>query len=275
MTVTRWGVAVGTDNEDEYLFDSTTDLGARHLSLLRHLFDPMSIDILHAAGVNAGARCLDLGTGAGSIARWMAERSSDGTVIALDKDTEQISDDTGIEVLRHDITQGLPVDGPFDVIHARLFLMHFPNRAEIVSQLVERLAPGGWLVVGDFHGSELPVLSVPSPGDAEFFRRMVALGHDVVSDAFGVSWDWAGEAPRHLMDAGLENVRATESRSTMTGGDPRSALALCLNRQVQPLMERAGATADEIARFHRLLVDPGMSAWFYRIAYTRGQRPTE
>ncbi len=38
----------------------------------------------------------------------------------------------------------------FDLIHARLVLIHIPAREAVLERLVTALRPGGWLVIEDF-----------------------------------------------------------------------------------------------------------------------------
>jgi hypothetical protein len=40
--------------------------------------------------------------------------------------------------------------GRFDLIHARLVLIHIPGREAVLERLVAALRPGGWLVIEDF-----------------------------------------------------------------------------------------------------------------------------
>ncbi|MGH2501120.1 MAG: class I SAM-dependent methyltransferase, partial [Ktedonobacterales bacterium] len=55
-----------------------------------------------------------------------------------------------MEVQRHDVTQDpLPPDR-FDLIHARLVLLHLPTADQVLRQLVEALKPGGWLLIEDY-----------------------------------------------------------------------------------------------------------------------------
>lgn len=109
--------------------------------------------------------------------------------MSVDLDTTHLTDLPGVEVHRHDINDGLPVDGPFDLIHARLVLMHIARRAEVVTMLVDALAPGGWLVIGDFSARERHVLSAPADADAELFDRIQDVGH-AMGVRTGVSMTW-------------------------------------------------------------------------------------
>jgi SAM-dependent methyltransferase len=68
-----------------------------------------------------------------------------------------------LEVRRHDIvTDPLP-EAAFDLIHARLVLIHLPQREEVLSRLVAALKPGGWLVDEEFDSS-VPSVRLVSNG---------------------------------------------------------------------------------------------------------------
>jgi SAM-dependent methyltransferase len=73
-------------------------------------------------------------------------------VLATDLDTrflESLADPT-IEVRQHDIVRdSLP--GPvFDLVHARLILVHLPERELGLANMAGALKPGGWLVCEEF-----------------------------------------------------------------------------------------------------------------------------
>ena len=55
-----------------------------------------------------------------------------------------------IEIQRHDIGTDPVPEQTFDLIHARLVLIHVPAREAALQQMVTALKPGGWLIVEDF-----------------------------------------------------------------------------------------------------------------------------
>lgn len=257
----------------EYVLDSSSELGRRQLHYTEVLLDRATTECLRVADVPPGGRCLDLGAGAGSITRRLAERAGpDGKVVAVDVNTDHLTEQPGVEVRRHDINDGVPPGGPFDVIHARLLLMHLPRRAEILRSLADALAPGGWLVTGDFSGPSLHVLSAPSEADAELFRRVHALAHEIVGRA-GVSYDWALEAGGHMAAAGLENIQSQSFSHTATGGGPGCLLSRNYVLQAEPRLLDGGIPAEDLRRYCDLLLDPEFRAWFYQFICTRGQKP--
>ena len=106
-----------------YLFEHTWDEERRRLDLLEAVFDPGTHESLGRLPLPGGARCLEVGAGAGSIARWLCERvGPGGRVVATDLETDFLESEAtnypGLEVLRHDIVaEDLPTG--FDVVHAR------------------------------------------------------------------------------------------------------------------------------------------------------------
>lgn len=103
------------------------------LELLQQIFDPITERRLEL--VQSGWRCLEVGAGRGSIARFLADRvGPTGAVIAADIDVGPLSDleATNLEVVRFDILSD-PFElvggaGSFDLVHARFLLQHLSDR---------------------------------------------------------------------------------------------------------------------------------------------------
>jgi SAM-dependent methyltransferase len=268
----RTPAAAQPEAMNEYIFDTGSELGHHHLDHLGKLLDAPTTWRLERRGLTPGMRCLELGAGSGSIANWLAARTRE--VVAVDIDTTQLYDVApGVEVHRHDLRDGLPVDGPFDLIHARLLLLHLPEREQILTRLVDALAPGGHLVLGDITGRPLDVVAVPEPADRDLWEKVQHLSHHVVSPARGVSWTWAGETPERMSAAGLVDVDVMQYSQTTAGGTDGCLLHRNLNQQAEPLLLAAGATQDELDRYRALMLDPRFRAWFYELLYTNARKP--
>ncbi|WP_158891634.1 class I SAM-dependent methyltransferase [Amycolatopsis anabasis] len=258
----------------QYLLDTGSELGREQMDHLERLLDGTTTACLDEIGIEPGRRCLDLGAGGGSITRWLAERTGPGgTVVSVDLDTGYLVPGPGIEVHRHDINDGLPVDGPFHLIHTRLLLMHLPRRADILRTLADALAPGGWLVIGEFSNRPRRVLSAPIRADRQLFNRVQDIGHNTVARAAGVSFTWAHEVDQHMAEAGLTNIHSLERSQTTTGGTTGCLLNRNYVRQLEAPLLRAGITGEELARYRDLMLDPRFRAWFYQFVCTRGQKP--
>lgn len=257
----------------DYLFDTGSDLGKQHVTYLELLLDEPTVGCLEATGAGPGQRCLDIGAGGGSITRWLARKT--GSVVAVDLDVDHLEAGDGVVVHRHDINDGLPDEGPFDLIHARLVLTHLPRRQEIFGWLVDALAPGGWLVLGDFTDRPLRVLAAPKTSDRALWARMQYLSHGVVSPAAGISWSWAHETADRMAAAGLTDINGIEYSRTTVGGDVACLLHANLNEQAEPALRQAGATTEELTRYRELMRDPGFRAWFYQFVCTRGRKSVD
>src|SRR5438093_11116540 len=76
-----------------YLLEHDWEREPLRLRLLEQHADPTSARRLEATGVRAGWRCLEVGAGHGSIARWLASQvAPSGSVVALDLETSLLSE---------------------------------------------------------------------------------------------------------------------------------------------------------------------------------------
>jgi predicted O-methyltransferase YrrM len=74
------------------LADVEADAELERLHLLEAGCDPGTIRCLETIGVTAGWRCLEVGAGAGSIARWLAQRVGPaGQIVAVDIDPRYLT----------------------------------------------------------------------------------------------------------------------------------------------------------------------------------------
>jgi ubiquinone/menaquinone biosynthesis C-methylase UbiE len=139
-----------------YLLDNASEKAVPRMDILARLFDATTHRALERAGVASGWRCLEVGGGGGSIARWLAERVKPaGHVLCTDLDTRIIEQGraaapANLEVVQHDIAVDPLPAAAFDLIHARLVLIHVIERERALERMVGALKPGGWLVIEDF-----------------------------------------------------------------------------------------------------------------------------
>jgi SAM-dependent methyltransferase len=139
-------------DEEGYLLDNRQSEAGERLRALSELFDPSTFRHIERLGIARGWHCWELGAGGPTVAAWLAGRVGvEGSVLATDIDLSWMvgPGPRTYEVRHHDVGAEAPPPGPFDLIHARLVLVHVPRRAEVVAELVEVLRPGGWLLVED------------------------------------------------------------------------------------------------------------------------------
>ena len=199
MGVLGLDVEVVAVPESPYLMNNMHPETGERFEGLERTLDPISISHLDRVGVEPGARCLEIGTGGGSIARWLAAQvGAEGKVVAVDLDTRWFQHDGSpqLEVRELDVVSGPIPDGPWDLIHERLVLQHVPARLEVLDQLVARLAPGGWLVLEDFDTGEVRTTDRAGPNH-ELIVRMATAFNRLLAERGGAN-NFAADAWRHL-----------------------------------------------------------------------------
>jgi SAM-dependent methyltransferase len=186
-------------------------------SALAELYDATTIRHLQGIGVDHGWRCWEIGAGPGSIARWLAGQCGpDGSVLATDIDTRFLdqSAHANLTVRRHDIVMDPPPGECFDLIHARLVLVHLPEREKVLDRMIAALKPGGWLLAEEFDSfSQLPA---PERYPWEIALKSAAAMRQVMVGR-GVNAGFGRALAGHLRTRGLEGISA-EGRMLMTQG---------------------------------------------------------
>jgi SAM-dependent methyltransferase len=200
----------------------------RRLASAEEILDPSTFRHLDTIGIATGMRCLEVGGGGGSVARFMADRvGPGGFVLVTDIDTRLLDgcDAPNIEVRTHNIRTD-PLDGDFDVIHARLVLEHLPERLPVLAKLVALLRPGGWVLIEDGDcsgGRHLPAArQFVFPERLRTNMRHVFRALDALGAATGMNPEFGRELPRHLVEAGLEDVDAEVCARLVRGATSRA-----------------------------------------------------
>jgi SAM-dependent methyltransferase len=211
-----------------YVLDNADAIASRRMDALSRLYDPGTQRALLCAGIAAGWHCLEVGGGGGSIARWMADRvGAQGSVLCTDIDPRHIgpSGVPNLHVVRHDaVVDELP-GGTFDLAHARLVLLHIPERAAVLEKMVAALKPGGWLVIEDFDATAI----LPDPGANERERRIeTAEAFRAYMMRIGVDGRFGRSLYGRFKGLGLSNV-SMEGRVMMWDGENGGADLMRIN----------------------------------------------
>jgi SAM-dependent methyltransferase len=239
--------------DNEYVL--TKDWPGEHerLGLLEATVDELSIAAIRAAGFRPGARCLDVGAGSGSIARWFARATGDpSSVVATDVDVRLLAplQDEGVRVLEHDVAVDDLPPRSFDVIHCRSVLEHLAGRDEVVGRLVEWLAPDGVLVLVDC--TSFPIASSQHP----VYRDAMQAWVDVLA-LTGTSYDWARTFPTPLRRHGCRDVGTRVTTPVLRGGAPTARFwSLTLETLRERIVAAELLTGEALDAAQRLLEDP-------------------
>ncbi len=194
--------------------DAQVRLEQERLLTLARVIDPSTQAVLTPL-VQPGWRCCDVGSGAGTVVRWLAERvGPEGHVTSLDVDTRfQPGSHGNVDVRQVDVTAEPIGDGEFDLVHARGVLQHLAQREAVLAAMVEAAAPGGWVVATDTDWIQFDAQDIPEPF-ATFSSTL--RGHSV--QQHGYDGDWGRRLVPAFRAAGLVDVDASGVTWTMHGG---------------------------------------------------------
>lgn len=170
--------------------------------------EPITGSVLSRAGLSPGMRCLDLGCGPGEVMRLMAERvGPDGQIVGVDVDGK-----LGREALSILLSKGyrqcsfiegsvesleqIDRDG-FDMVFARLLLMHLDDPIPALRKMYGRMRPGGRIVVQDYYFSAMDSYPIVEPLD-EFKKAFLG-----VYDKTGRETRMGIKLPGFFIEAGI------------------------------------------------------------------------
>jgi ubiquinone/menaquinone biosynthesis C-methylase UbiE len=177
---------------DDYVLGRTAEEHERLRDQAR-MWEPATARLLDRVRLGSGARCVDVGCGPGETMRLLAERvGPGGEVVGVDVDAAlgaQALD--ALHAAGHRQCRFEPLDvqtdaampgAPFDLVFARLLLLHVDDPVAVLRRLWDWVAPGGHLVVQDC--DLLASYVVPEFALVEEFRRVAldtfrAAGRDI------------------------------------------------------------------------------------------------
>ena len=226
------------------------------LDALARTLDPVSTDFLSQFGVCDGWRCLEVGGGSGSLARWLAQRAAPaGVVVSTDVDLRFHQPAEGVlEVRQHDITRDPLPDAAFDLTHARGVLQHIPARELALARMVGATRPGGWIVIEDADFTPFLEQDLPEPF-GKVARAMAELSTRAQRDGrFGLRV--AGLYRQH----GLTDITARGHVWTMRGGTDSAEWWVKAMEHTEAILAAVGAaTAAEVRAAVAQAREPGFA----------------
>ncbi|MGW5344016.1 class I SAM-dependent methyltransferase [Streptomyces sp. NPDC004050] len=236
------------------------------------VYDPFTCARLRSLGVGPGWRCLEAGAGTGTVARWLADEAGADEVVALDRDTGRLAPLAGprLRVREADLTRlaAEPDLGTFDLVHSRFVLMHLPERRDVVRALVERLNPGGCLVVSD-------AADVPDPADRHSaYRRTLDAMWRTLAETIGTDVTAVRAHPHVLRAAGLEGVAAELVCPPLTAGAPLAAFWRGTWERMRPDLLAGRLDAATLDGALAYLASPALAELGPGMLTVWGRRPT-
>jgi 2-polyprenyl-3-methyl-5-hydroxy-6-metoxy-1,4-benzoquinol methylase len=245
--------------ESSYVFANSQHLQEmERLQTIEKVFDPGSHRRLLATGLTSGWRCLEVGAGAGSVMRWMADIVGEsGRVVAVDVDTSFIkkSKPSNVEVLSEDIRHLALENNSFDLIHARFVLIHLPDFRVALSQMLNLLKPGGWIVLEepDFAAARAIV------GNPEALQSVHRVNQAIVQMFANKGLDYAlgVKLPAILQRLGLQNLTVENDTPLSHGGcGMATVMKMSAMQLAKNYIATGQATDDDIKQYCQFADDP-------------------
>jgi SAM-dependent methyltransferase len=255
---------------EEYLLDNQQVEAGQRFDALSVLFNPSTFRHAQALGLAPGWRVWEVGAGSPSVPAYFTEQvGAKGYVLATDIDTSWLDTGTpGYEIRRHDVGSEPPPAGPFDLVHARLVLVHVPARGQALTTMVAALRPGGWLLLEEADPALQPLVCPDESGAEQELANKVKRGFRTLLAQRGVDLAYGRTLPRLLRDAGLIQVKA-DAYFPM-GGPACTELERATVEQVREPLIAAGIATETELRAHLfnvatdrldLATSPMVTAW--------------
>ena len=194
-------------------------------------------------------------------------------MLATDLDLRWLPDERrGWQTSVHDVVNDEPPPGDFDLIYARLVLVHLSQRERVLASLVRSLRPGGWILIEDFDQVLTGVTEPATAGAASALRIQCAMTELLVQR--GADLAYARRLPDLLRGLGLSNVNGEGRVLFAAGGSAASRLLKANYRQVgDQLVDSGLCTRAELSAALEQLDDPGCGVPMSMMVSAWGRRP--
>jgi SAM-dependent methyltransferase len=233
----------------QYIFESNREDKELHrLRMIEAARDSSTIQLLERTGINHGWRCLELGPGGGSMLKWIGEKvGTAGLVVGVEKKPVYLQ---AFSSPLYDIREGdflrIGLDGAFDLVYGRYFLIHNRNNLEYLRKIHGLLNTNGYAVFEE-----------PDFTSAKLLNDHSNTSHHRVNSAickmfvdYGLDPGYGLHLPQNLHYAGFQIVEAHTTIHLCEGNSPIANLmaesALVLSEEYQ---KTGKANADDILRY--------------------------
>ncbi|MGX5181842.1 methyltransferase domain-containing protein [Streptomyces avermitilis] len=196
---------------DGYLLDNRQPEAGQRYDAVAAVFDPTTFRHIEGFGIGSGWRCWEVGASGTSVISWLAKKvGPTGKVVATDTDTSCAASAARqpVEVRTHDVGVEEPPGEGFDLVHARLVLVHVPDQERALRSMVKALRPGGRLLLEDADLALQPLLCPDEHGPEQQLANRLRDGFRLLLAERGVDLSYGRKLPRLLRAAGLRRVEA-------------------------------------------------------------------
>ncbi|MBM0259529.1 class I SAM-dependent methyltransferase [Micromonospora sp. 4G55] len=234
-----------SDSADSYAL-GRSDAETRRLIMQHQLYGPFTRHFLTAAGITAGMKVLDVGSGAGDVALLLAELvGPQGRVVGVDTNAEILdraasrAQSAGWSTLafRQGDVLTLELDECFDAVVGRWVLQYIPNPGALLRRARGWLRPGGIVAF-----QEIDLSSPPRTYPAGPLHEQVLAWTTPPPGVPGPDREMGLKLFKVFLEAGLQAPQLR--RDVPVGGGPAwpgYAYLAATVRSLLPILERVGA----------------------------------
>jgi 2-polyprenyl-3-methyl-5-hydroxy-6-metoxy-1,4-benzoquinol methylase len=246
------------ENYGDKIFSQEMADEMNRLTLISETYDFMSQRQISALIAQPGTRCLDIGSGTGSMAEWLSIQPNVKEVVALDRFVHfleaRLSVSERLHIVQHDLNDD-DYYGEFDLIHIRFVLMHLRNRENLLKKISTWLKPGGWLVVSDFIHVSLQEVDDP------LFLKVISAMWQALINSIGTDKYWSHELNSQFQSLGLKNISTEVYLPSISKGAPMAEFWCLTWRSMRDrLLEISELDDQTLTVAENRLIQDGMNA---------------
>jgi SAM-dependent methyltransferase len=179
-----------------------------------------------------------------------------------------------VEIAQHNVALDPPPAGQFDLVHARLVLVHLPERDRALANMVSVLKPGGWLFVEDADPALQPKSCLEDLGAGQELANKLRADFRTLMAGRMVDLAYGRTLPRLLRGQGLLEVTAEASFPLAHPACLRLETAT-INLIREQLVAAGIATNDEVDRHLANVAAGELDLAQPPMIAARGRRPTQ
>lgn len=218
------------------------------LEIQSAFFEPLTRQTLLKAGVGKGMLCLDVGCGAGSVTRVLAEMIGEkGQVTGTDVEEKYLQycrkyePQTNMNFMRDDISNsGLSPDS-FDIIYSRFMFVHLKDARKAVSSMKQLVKKGGTIIIEELDHAPDSWLCYPENPSVNTLRDIYV---DLVQKAGGDPF--AGRKIYNMMvEESLDASVECNSPCLLMGHEPYNTLGWRIAESLKPQIQSYGLLTDQ------------------------------
>lgn len=218
------------------------------LEIQSAFFEPMTRRTLDKAGIKKGMRCLDVGCGAGSVTRILAEMvGKKGQAVGTDVDERYLQycryykPLPNVDFMRDDISNSTLAKESFDVIYSRFMFVHLKDARKAVYSMKQLVKKGGAIIIEELDHAPDSWLCYPENQSVKTLRDIYV---ELVKKAGGDPF--AGRKIYNLMvgeslDANVE----CNSPCLLMGHEPYNTLGWRIAESLKPQIESHGLLTEQ------------------------------